>query len=230
MKKLAVLLSLGLLLLTLAACSQRPDADVQEEAGTQEPDAGVTEDSAMETPGGSDLLSSAEPYIPENNMEPDTAPADTMGEILCDETLPGGLRIVCYWEPESEYTKYWAVRQEGDTLLRFCREESGYHFDYAVEPFSGVLGQEGFRILAPRGAGYFAYDYYVMDDEGVPRLLAGCANEVEEVDLNQDGEVDLRWYSHGGRYEFSYFRRNGQLYLSYADHTAKLDTLEADQP
>ena len=31
-----------------------------------------------------------------------------------------------------------------------------------------------------------------------PRLLADCANEVEEADFNGDGETDLRWYYHGG--------------------------------
>ena len=130
-------------------------------------------------------------------MEPDTISADTMGDVLSDTTLPDVTRIVCYWEPGSEYTKYWAVRR-GDTLLHFCMEEGTYSGDYGAEPFSNVLGQSGFRILVPRGAGYYAYDYYVPDSDGVPRLLADCANEVEEADLNGDGETDLRWYYHGG--------------------------------
>ena len=154
-------------------------------------------------------------YVPRSSMEPDTVSADTMGDILVDETLPDGTRIVCYWEPGSEYTKYWAVRR-GDTLLRFCVEESGYNGDYGVEPFSGVLGQSGFRILAPRGAGYFAYDYYVPDGDGVPRLLAGCANEVEKADFNGDGETDLRWYSHGNTEVYTYFRYGGRLYLAHS--------------
>ena len=91
-------------------------------------------------------------YVPPNSMEPDTVSEDTMGEVLVDETLPDGTRIVCCREPGSELTKYWAVRRE-DTLIRFCVEESTYSGDYGVEPFSNVLGQSGFRILAPRGAG-----------------------------------------------------------------------------
>ena len=177
------------------------------------------------TPAGEKLNSTADTadapladfrlYVPRNSMEPDTVSADTMGDILVDEILPDGTRIVCYWEPGSEYTKYWAVRQ-GDTLLRFCVEESAYNGDYGVEPFSNVLGQSGFRILAPRGAGYFAYDYYVPDGDGVPRLLAGCANEVEEADFNGDGETDLRWYSHGNTEVYTYFRYGGRLYLAHS--------------
>ena len=154
-------------------------------------------------------------YVPWNSMEPDMVPVDTMGDTLVDETLPDGTRIVCYWEPGSEYTKYWAVRRE-DTLLRFCVEESAYGGDYGVEPFSNVLGQSGFRILAPRGAGYYAYDYYVLDSEGVPRLLADCANEVEEADFNGDGETDLRWYYHGDTETYTYFRYGGKLYLAHS--------------
>ena len=164
---------------------------------------------------GGILLPDAEPYAPANNMEPDTVSADAMGKVLCDETMPDGTRIVCYWEPRSEYTKYWAVRR-GDTLLRFCAEDSAYGGEYGAEPFSNVLGQDGFRILGPRGAGYFAYDYYVLDGEGVPRLLAGCANHVEEADFNGDGETDLRWFYHGGREITTCFRYDGGLYTSPA--------------
>ncbi len=159
------------------------------------------------------LLADARLYIPPSEMEPDTVSADTMGAILCDETMPDGTQIVCYWEPGSTYVKYWAIRR-GDTLLRFCAEESAYGGNNSAEPFSGVLGQSGFRILAPRGAGYFAYDYYVLDSAGVPRLLAGCANRVEEADFNGDGETDLRWYYHGEAEVYTYFRYEGNLYLS----------------
>ena len=65
------------------------------------------------------LLADARSYTPQSGMEPDTASADTMGDVLVDETLPDGMRIVCYRESGSEYAKYWALRQ-GDTLLRFC--------------------------------------------------------------------------------------------------------------
>ena len=154
------------------------------------------------------LLTDAELYIPENNMEPDTVSVRTMGNVLCDETMPDGTRVVCYWD-DSEHVKYWALRQ-GDTLLRFCREENEYDSDYAAEPFINVLGEKGFRILDPRGA-YFAYDYYVLDGAGVPRLLAACANHVEEIAMGD--EVGLRWFYHGGQDIVTYFRHDGKLYL-----------------
>lgn len=154
------------------------------------------------------LLTDAELYVPENNMEPDTVSVRTMGNVLCDETMPDGTRVVCYWD-DSEHVKYWALRQ-GDTLLRFCREENEYGNDYAAEPFINVLGEKGFRILAPRGAAYYAYDYYVLDSAGVPRLLAACANRVEEVAMGD--EVGLRWFYHGGQDIVTYFRHNGKLY------------------
>lgn len=163
------------------------------------------------------ILRNAEPYDPQNTatVEPMVASADSMGEIMCDRTLkePSGTRIVCYCDPDSEDIKYWAV-WNGNALTRFCREESGYREGYDVEPFFDVLGQSGFRILAPRGSAYVAYDYYVMGENGVPQLLAECANQVEEVDVNRDGEVDLRWYYHGGQETYYYFRQNGQLYFS----------------
>lgn len=41
-------------------------------------------------------LAELEPYEPWRSMEPDVAGPETMGEVLCDETLPGGARVVCY--------------------------------------------------------------------------------------------------------------------------------------
>ena len=49
-----------------------------------------------------------------------------------------------------------------------------------------------------------------------PRLLADCANEVEEADFNGDGETDLRWYYHGGAETYTYFRYGGRLYLAHS--------------
>ena len=64
-------------------------------------------------------LENSEIYVPVNSMEPDVMSADTMGEVLVDRKLTDGTEVVCYWMPDSEYTKYWAIRQ-GDSLLRFC--------------------------------------------------------------------------------------------------------------
>lgn len=157
-------------------------------------------------------LEEAEPYAPWLSMEADTAAPDTMGEVLCDASLPDGTEVVCYWEPESDYTKFWAIRQADGTLRRFCQDYSAYEDGYAAEPFTDILGQDGFRITAPRGAAYTAYDYYTLDADGVPRLLADCANDVIEADINADGETELLWFYHGGRDIFYVFLREGTVH------------------
>jgi hypothetical protein len=208
-----VLLSLLFLTGCASTAATTPEAD----------DAPVSEADA-DAPAGDALaltlpLTDVEPYEPWLSMEPDTVSADTMGDVLCDETLPDGTEIVCYWEPDHltnpdhTYTKYWAVRR-GDTLLRFWQENSGYIGGYAVTSFTNILGQDGFRIKAPRGAGYLAYDYYVLDENGTPRLLVDCANDVIETDVNGDGETELLWFYHSGRDAYYDFRRDGVLYMA----------------
>lgn len=162
-------------------------------------------------------LAELEPYEPWRSMEPDVAGPETMGEVLCGETLPGGARVVCYWhpdhltDPDYRYEKYWAVHQ-GDKLLRFAAETSGYAHGYGVSAFSNVLGQSGFRITAPRGAAYTAYDYYVLDETGVPRLLMDCSNDVLEKDVDGDGVRELVWNYHGGQLVTCAFLRDGAVY------------------
>ena len=152
-------------------------------------------------------LSETEPYEPWLSMTTDTVSPDTMGDLLCDVTLPDGTNILCYWEPGSSDTKYWAIRQKDGTLLRFCQESSAYTEGYSAEPFTDILGRDGFRITAPRGAAYIAYDYYTLEETGAPRLLADCANGVIEADVNGDGGRELLWFYHGGRDIFYLFLR-----------------------
>ena len=193
-----------LLLAGCAAPGSSPSADIPPVATTEEVEP------EEQTPAAVLSLSGVEPAGSRSTMEtPDTVSADTMGEILCDETLPDGTEIVCYWAPGTEYTKYWAIRQ-GDALLRFCEEESCYRENYRVEPFSDVLGHDGFRILCPRGASYDADDYYYLDGDGVPRLLAGCSGSVLDRDVDNDGQRELLWQS-GGAFPsvFYVFQREG---------------------
>ena len=156
-------------------------------------------------------LSDLEPYVPAALWTPDTVPAGGMGEVLTEVTLSDGRQLVCYWEPGSDYTKYWALRQ-GDALLRFAVEDSAYAGGYSAEDFSSLLGQSGFVLTAPRGAAYTAQDYYVFDETGIPRLLAGCAQPVFSPDLDGDGMDDLLWYYHGGREAYCYLQWEGSLY------------------
>lgn len=153
-------------------------------------------------------LAELESYEAQYISEPELVSADTMGDILCDKTLSDGTQVVCYWAADSEYIKYWAIRQ-GDMLLRFYEEFSAYSKGYDVEPFTDVLGQDGFRITAPRGAAYVALDYYILDENGFPQLLAGCANQVIEDDLNGDGQRELLWFYHSGQDIVYVFLKDG---------------------
>jgi len=166
-------------------------------------------------------LTGTAPYAPWGFMEPDSVAADSAGDLLCDTLLPDGTEVVCYRDPEDEFVKYWAVRQ-GTSLLRFYEENSAYPDGYSAEPFTDILGQDGFRIMAPRGAAYQAYDYYTLDETGTPRLLAACANSVIEADVNGDGERELLWFYHGGRDIYYIFRQEGSPQeICLTDHLAQ---------
>lgn len=156
------------------------------------------------------LSLNGEPYTPRVSWETDTVSADSMGEQLVSYRLPDGGEVVCYWGAGGDY-KYWALRR-GDVLTRFAQEDSAYEDGYGVTAYTGVFGHDGFRIEGPRGAAYTAYDYYYLDEGGVPRLLADCANYVVERDLNGDGEKELLWFYHGME-SYYYFQKNGTLYL-----------------
>ncbi len=204
--------------LLLAGCAAPAGESLPppEAAGPAE-DTGPAEDAAEYAACLMIPLAELEPYAPLVSMEPDVAGMETMGEVLCDETLPGGTRVVCYWhpdrltDPDCRYEKYWAVHQ-GDKLLRFAAESSGYEGGYGVRPFSNVLGQSGFCIEAPRGAAYTAWDYYVFDETGVPRLLMDCSNDVLERDVNGDGVTELIWNYHGGQFVTCAFLREGTVH------------------
>ena len=198
------------LFLTLAAGSLA--------ACTQEPLSGETTPEPVQTETAEDgvvtvsyALSDLEPYVPLSAWTPDTVPAEAMGEVLAEAELLSGQQVVCYRELDSDTTKYWAVRQ-GDELLRFAVEDSAYADGYGVEDFSSLLGQNGFVIEAPRGAAYTARDYYVFDEEGVPQLLADCAQPTYAPDLDGDGFPDPLWLYHGGREAYCYLVWEGALY------------------
>lgn len=202
--------------LLLAGCAAPTGEDLLPEAAGPAEDTGPAEDAAEYAAALAIPLVELEPYAPMVSMEPDAAGVETMGEVLCGETLPGGTRVVCYWhpdrltDPDCRYEKYWAVHQ-GDKLLRFAAESSGYEGGYGVRPFSNVLGQSGFCIEAPRGAAYTACDYYVFDGTGVPRLLMDCSNDVLERDVNGDGVTELIWNYRGGQFVTCAFLREGTV-------------------
>lgn len=202
---LVVALVLTLTAGSLAACAREP---LPGETTPEPVQTETVEDGALTV---SFPLSDLEPYVPASTWTPDTVSADTMGEMLTEAELMEGQQVVCYREPGSDTTKYWAVRQ-GDELLRFAVEDSAYPDGYTVGEFSSLLGQSGFVIEAPRGAAYTARDYYVFDEGGVPRLLADCAQPTYAPDLDGDGFPDPLWLYHGGREAYCYLVWEDAIY------------------
>lgn len=208
--------------LLLAGCAAPAGEDLPPEAAGLAEDTVPAEDAVEYAAALTVPLAGLEPCEPWVSMEPDTAGVETMGELLCDETLPGGTRVVCYWRPDhtadpnhltdqdAQYEKHWAIHQ-GDKLLRFAAEYSGYDSGYEVTPFSNVLGRNGFCVTAPRGVAYIAHDYYVFDETGVPRLLMDCSNDVLEKDVDGDGVTELVWNYHGGQFVNCAFVRDGAV-------------------
>ncbi|MCI2058402.1 MAG: M56 family metallopeptidase [Oscillibacter sp.] len=147
-------------------------------------------------------------------------PADTEPSWISAAQLPSasgymselplrdGQEVLCYQDTDG--SKYWALRN-GDTVTRFAQEENSYTEGYSAEAFEDVFGHSGFRIVCPRGAAYTAYDYYYLDKDGLPRLLAECSNSVTEADLNGDGEKELLWHYHANE-SYLYFRRDGKIW------------------
>lgn len=185
--------------------------------------AGTEETATSDLPEGYKLtatvpLDDVQAYTPENQtVTPAEVSASDITEILPDGTgkdgiltLSDGTEVLCYRDKSGD--KYWALKR-GDTLTRFTREDNGYTDCYSVEPYQGVFGHDGFRIACPRGAAYTAYDYYYLDEDGSPQLLAECSNYVTEGDLNGDGAKELLWYYHGNE-SYYYFERDGKLYLA----------------
>jgi len=57
----------------------------------------------------------------------------------------------------------------------------------------------GFYIMAPRGASYYARDYYYFDADGkLQFLISGTFLDIL-ADFNNDGQNEMLWFYHGGR-------------------------------
>lgn len=153
------------------------------------------EDGAVEV-----SLTEGTPFAP-TRAGADLADADrevTTADIsltLAHAALPDGTKVLFYISLSGE--KYGAYIPAGtERLIRFTREDNAYTDGYDVSLYENVLGQSGFCMACPRGAAYYANDYYYFDEDGVLWLLADCGSETLEVDLNGDGEKELLWSYH----------------------------------
>lgn len=133
-----------------------------------------------------------------------------IAETLASQTLPDGTEVLFYTSTSGG--KYCAYIPAGtERLIRFTEESNVYTDGYDISLYENVLGTSGFRIECPRGAAYYANDYYYFDEDGTLWLLAACGSEALEVDLNGDGQKELFWSYHG--YELYYDTLiGGQLY------------------
>lgn len=156
-------------------------------------------------------LSEVQPYTP-----PDVSPAEVdksdIYETITSLTLSNGTEVLFYYALSG--VKYCAYITSDGTLTRFTTEDNSYSDGYSITAFTGLFGHDGFRIQCPRGAAYAACDYYYFDQDGVLRLLAACAGDTLEQDLNGDGAAELLWFYHAGRECYYYFEKNGVLYMA----------------
>lgn len=129
---------------------------------------------------------------------------------LAQATLSDGTKVLFYISFSGD--KYGAYIPTGtEQLIRFTHEDNAYTDGYEVSLYENVLGQSGFCVACPRGAAYYANDYYYFDEDGVLWLLAACGSQAAETDLNGDGEKELLWSYHDGELYYD-TRIDGQLY------------------
>ncbi len=138
---------------------------------------------------------------------------------VLDRTALADGTVVGYGYLADRSVAYWyADGPEAETLHRFllCRP-TAYRYGYAVEPFSGVLGRDGFRAAyeagedlepyAGEGGVYDAWRYYYFDG-GRLYLLASAPGSVVE---NPWPDTLLASAS-GQAGTLLYFQRGGGLY------------------
>jgi hypothetical protein len=137
--------------------------------------------------------------------------------ILASNDAESGLELMFYTARDGVI--YGAYRESQDAdWLRFLTEDTTTYEDsggYGFQPFDNVLGHSGFVVLAPRGAAYFANDYYYFDADGALKLLVAAAETVIENDFDGDGTKEIAQFYHGGRDTSYFFERDGELLCFY---------------
>ncbi len=83
---------------------------------------------------------------------------------------------------------------------------------YSASLFRNLLGHDGFRITyhANDSARTLTNEYYYLNEEGWPVLLARTEGDTQHIDLDGDGENEL--VPKGLPSESFYFRRDGKYY------------------
>ncbi len=201
----AVMVGVAVCTVVMAACAVNPSAQRNGEYASAE-DGPVSVVTSL-TEGTSFFPEKAGMYLDGDGREVTTA---DIAETVAAQTLPDGTEVLFY--TSNSGGKYCAYIPPGtERLIRFTEESTVYTDGYEISLYENVLGQRGFRIACPRGAAYYANDYYYFDKDGTLWLLASCGSQALEVDLNGDGQKELLWSYHG--YELYYDTLiGGQLY------------------
>jgi len=80
--------------------------------------------------------------------------------ILSLTLLSNELEICWYLDNDIQKCAY---RRNGSDWIQFLAEDSCYRDSYGAELYDNLFGYSGFFIKAPRGAAYYAHDYYYFD-------------------------------------------------------------------
>jgi hypothetical protein len=161
----------------------------------------------------------ADQLYPPDQQTVITEPVDSSDivTVLASNDAESGLELMFYAAQDGVI--YGAYREkQGADWLRFLTEDTTAYEDsgsYGFHPFDNVLGHSGFVVLAPRGAAYFANDYYYFDEDGTLKFLVGAAETVIENDFDGDGTKEIAEFYHGGRDTSYFFERDGELLCFY---------------
>lgn len=106
---------------------------------------------------------------------------------------------VQHWARSSWPTPFWSFR-------------SGAGGNYSASLFRNLLGHDGFCITynANDGPRTLTHEYYYLNDEGWPVLLARMEDYPQRMDLDGDGVDEL--VSNDMYADHFYFRRDGKYY------------------
>ena len=129
------------------------------------------------------------------NMTYPRAVAVSEDSVLSITKLSGDLEICWYIDDDVPNCSY--RRQDGE-WMHFLTENSAYRDGFGAALYNDLFGYSGFYILCPRGAAYYARDYYYFDESGELKLLFSGVHMDAISDFNHDGATELLWFYHAG--------------------------------
>ena len=130
--------------------------------------------------------------------------------VLSMTELSDELDICWYLDNDIQKCAY---RRYGGEWFQFLAEDSAYRDGFGAQSYENLFGHSGFFIEAPRGAAYFAYDYYYFEEDGTLRFLFAGTFLDTFVDFNNDGNNELLWFYHGDRDAIYYYTSGSDIFM-----------------